>query len=60
MNAARARFVPPLRKRGRIVGALYDVVVIAALQPHGLVAEHVDSRYDFDLGVEPDFPMLTC
>ena len=60
MDAACSGRDPPLRELGRVVGPLDDVVIVAALQAHGLVAEDVDRRYDFDLGVEPDIPMLTC
>ena len=48
MHAARAGIDPAARERDRVGGALDDVVVVAAMQPHGLFAEHVDGRDHLD------------
>ncbi len=60
MDPRRALARPPLGERDRVGGALDDVVVAAAFEPHGLVAENVHRRYDFDLAVEPHVAMLAC
>ena len=41
------------RERDRVARALDDVVVDSAVQPHGVVAEHVDGRDDLDRSGEP-------
>ncbi len=41
---------PAAGERHGIVGALHDRVVVAAVQPHGFVAEHVDGGNHLDAG----------
>jgi hypothetical protein len=60
MHATCAGCDPTLGEVIRMIRALDDVLVVAALQPDGLFAEDIDGRYDLDLGVEPDISMLTC
>ena len=48
MHAARAGVDPAARERHRVGGPLDDGVVVAAMQAHGLLAEHVDGRNHLD------------
>ena len=48
VHPARARLDPAAGERDRVGGALDDLVVVAAMQAHGLFAEHVDGRDHLD------------
>ena len=53
MDARGSRCREPHGKLDRVSGGLDDVVVVAAMQAHGALAEHVDGGYHFDRGFEP-------
>ena len=60
MHAASAGVDPAAGERDRVGGPLDDGVVVAAMQAHGLFAEHVDGRDHLDGVREPHVSMLTC
>ena len=53
MDPRGARRGEAPRERDRVAGALDDLVVVAPVEAHGALAEHVDGRYHLDRSVEP-------
>ena len=63
VDAARARVGEAPRELDRLARALDDLVVVALVQPHGALAEHVDGGDHLDRLREPfgeHGAMLTC
>ena len=53
VDAVCAGVGEPARERGRLAGPLDDLVVVALVQAHGALAEHVHGRNHLDRLCEP-------